>query len=44
MVKGIRALTINGVPVLHLTYGSSTEGVKDKDKEEEEECIFIFQF
>ena len=32
MVEGIRALYINGAPV---TYGSPTEGVKDKEEEEE---------
>jgi hypothetical protein len=37
MVEGIRALYINGAPVLFyiLTYGSTTEGVKDKEEEEE---------
>ena len=40
MVEGIRALYINGAPV---TYGSPTEGVKDKEEEEDWICIFQFQ-
>jgi hypothetical protein len=35
VVEGIRALSINLFYIL--TYGSSTEGVKDTKKEEEEE-------
>jgi ornithine carbamoyltransferase len=36
MVEGIRALYINGAPVLHTDVWFSYRGFKDKEEEEEE--------